>query len=280
MSGKNRKILANAVRFIQICMNLLLPPLGNKSYIISKGTQKYLTPDRKSFQISAMLLRDEAFDNSSEKENSFYKWNPPGVKELKFSEMKHFNEYSEYKQKHLLTSPHFDRTNFSNTPPQQKSYIKIKKSKSQINVNTEKTKKSPVPELPNKMKEESQKLIELKKELKIIRQTNHDYLKKNQELEQKFYDLSNAYKVVLDLFDRLYGTSKKVFEEFVKDFNSKKKWNGILENLQEERKKIDNYLKFKSIFSFRFGDLVDDLGKNTYNEYIDMYQSKFPFYFR
>lgn len=268
------------MRFIEICL-VLSGNTGDSAQLSTKiarnrespeKTERFSTPDVKSVHISSGLRRDRCDSQEFLKETGnsfekFYKWVPPGVTELSFSEKTqgNYQETSGFSR---------NRGEFSNTPPKQKEYLRVKACKSEVNLKkTAKNCENPSFSLG---KSEETQQNELKSEIKRIRQCNHEYLKRNRDLEAKFFDLTNAYKILIDLFDKLNSTAREIATQHA----CERKLVANIEKLQQERKKIDNYLKFKSIFSYRFSEIVESLGKNTFNQYIEMNKGMYRCIFR
>jgi len=228
--------------------------------------------------VSPVLKRDKCSSNNSQDfiEKSFYKWVPPHMRELKFIEMKNYEEYKDNSLNSSgLNNAYEKSSNFSNTPPKEKDYLK--KSKSQINFKKENNSNSGnlVRDSSEKIKgnEESfEKLNEIKEELKKTRQCNNIYLKKNKELEIKLFEISKAYTILMNCLDKSLELSRNIAKESLME-EYKIKWNNMIDKIDAERRKIDNYLKFKSVFSYRFSELVDNGCKKNYEEYETLSQS-------
>lgn len=269
ISGKNREIFANATRFLELCLSLL----PNTSNILksSKTTDLQTNEKQKNEkEKDVKSIHISSSDNSDfEEGKSFYCWVPPHMKELKFTEMKNYGAYLKHKEdsfnlssEKLFLNP--EKSNFLNTPQKQKDYSRIKKSKSQININKQNIKSSNSlhPKLILKNNEKLEEIIELKQEIKSVRHYNHQYLKKNQDLETKFYEISKAYISLMNCFKKLAIFSKTIILENF-PASSHKKWLSSIEKFDSEKKEIENYLKGKSILSHRFCDLVDSSFKQN-----------------
>ena len=207
----------------------------------------------------------------SEEEKYFYKWVPPTVGETKFNEMKHYDEIIKQKENSLnnsgANSSGQNKSNYSNTPPKQKDYLNLKKSKSQININKEKDKITE--EISNKDNDNNilyDKHSELRREMKSLRMSNNQYFKKNQDLELKYYEISKAYNSMIGIFEKMIGFSKELINDNLMEKNRKEAFEKI-EGFEDERNKIESYLKFKSIFSYRFSELIKSQCKNNFDEY-------------
>ena len=249
--------------------------------------------------ISQMLKKDHCSSQNSE-EKFFYTWVPPHMKELKFNEMKNFGEfiknkefslgfYRKYKEFYFIlfyekgeSFSKSEKKQTLNLPPKQKDYIK--KSKSQLNLNNlrqneeisnkfqinfdESVIKPKINKINIKNQEEIEKINELKDELKKTRKCNNEYFKKNQDIEMKFFEITKAYIGLTNCFEKLVDFSKNLHLP-----NEEKNKIEIIEKFEEEKKKIDSYLKFKSIFSYRFSELLESSSKNVFNDYKKSAQS-------
>lgn len=238
------------MRFIEIC--LFLAGAGEEIQQISQKTATSLT-------ICQGLQRDRCKSQEFSEDfcENFYKWTPPCVKKLSFIEKSEKSRENSQKSRENSQKSR----EYSNSPPQKKGYLRGNSCKSAVNL--KKTAKiSEKSAVFAKKSEENQDILQ---EMKRVRQCNHEYFKKNKDLQEKLRELSTAYQIIADLFDKLHNIARKVAVEY----GFEQKLRGDIEKLQEERRKIDNFLKFKAIFPQRFSELVENPAKNTYNQYID-----------
>ena len=288
LSGKNRHFYANASRFLEITIFL---QCKTSDFSIKKANLTTIEKPKNAkneknekivdfSNVSPVLKPDKCFSNNTSNEillndKSFYKWVPPHMKELKFDEMKNYEDYVNFKEKSLNSSDiRLNQSNFSFTPPKMKDYLK--KSKSQImmkhHINKSLIENPKIP-IKNENNQETA-FMEMKEELKKTRQCNNQYLKKNQELEIKFFEISKAFEKIMNIFEKTIDFSKNLIKESPLE-EYKEKWNNYLERLEGEKRKIDGYLKFKSIFAYRFSELVDNFCRKNLKEYEISFESIF-----
>ena len=75
----------------------------------------------------------------------------------------------------------------------------------------------------------------------------------------------------MDCFEKLANFSKNLV-------NEEKNKIEIIEKLEEEKKKIDSYLKFKSIFSYRFSELLESSCTKSLIDYQESSPQSFYFF--
>ena len=295
LSGKNRLLYANASRFIEIVVFL---QCKTADFSIKKANLTTIerpknAKNEKSLilndfsNVSPVLKRDKCSSNNNSDEillnndKSFYKWVPPNMKELKFDEMKNYEDYVNFKEKSFNSSDiRLNQSNFSFTPPKQKDYLKKSKSMKQHKINKSLIENAKIPiknennenaKIPIK-NENISAFIELKEELKKTRISNNQYFKKNQELEIKFFEVSKAFEKIMNIFEKTLDFSKNLIKETPLE-EYKEKWNNYVEKLEGEKRKIEGYLKFKSIFAYRFSELVDNFCRKNLHEYEISFES-------
>lgn len=285
LSGKNRLLYANASRFLEISIFLQCKTADfsiKKANLATVERPKNAKNEKSVIlndfsNVSAVLKRDKCSSNGNSdevrlNEKSFYKWVPPHMKELKFDEMKNYGDYVNFKEKSLNSSDlRLNQSNFSFTPPKMKDYLKNSKSQKTINKSLIENPKIPI---KNENNEEISAFMEIKEELKKTRQCNSQYLKKNQELEMKFFEISKAFEKMMNIFEKTLDFSKNLIREHPLE-ESQEKWNNYLERLEGERKKVEGYLKFKAIFAYRFSELVDSHCRKNLKEFEISFESRY-----